>query len=659
MSRRINPTDHTIETRRAVGYVPRHEADRDLYERIGFKCGLEVHQQLDTEKKLFCHCPCGHYQEPQVYNAEIVRHMRPTLSELGEYDGTALMEFKTRKNIFYRLRNDTACTYEFDDTPPFLLNREALDISMEIALLLKTSVVGEVHITRKQYLDGSIPTGFQRTAIIGINGEIPLSNKKVGIIQISLEEDSCREISDVRHDRVYSTDRLGMPLIETVTHPHMKTPDEAFEAGQYIRFLTRSSGRVRTGIGAARQDVNVSVTGGTRVEIKGVQRIHDIPELTHNEAFRQMALLRIADLLKERSSSADDFAVATGKVPGYRIPDEWTRLRRMVEEGQQVVAVNLPGFAGMLSHFTAPGRTFANEIEDRLYVIACLERPFMLHSEQPDDVVSDAADEAIRSILKSKPEDAWVLVWGPKADIPTAVETIEERCRLAFDGVPDETRKALVDGTTMFERVLPGPDRMYPDTDSAPIPVKGEHIERIRKQLPVDVSDRMKQLTEWGVPRDTFTYILSKNLVPLIERIIEDFDVSPVFVGTLFGHHLKHLEGQFEPSVPFSYDRVKDLFQFVEQEGLHWNVIPQMLRELYPHPNMELDSVLTAVGYRKLEQEDLVGQIPSLATQFEEIRLHDNPDGSVDWIMGQLRLPALGNMDLKELRNRVVEVIHA
>lgn len=659
MSRRVHSTEHAKETRRAIGYVNRHEADRELYRRIGFKCGLEVHQQLDTEKKLFCHCPCGHYQEPEDYNAEIVRHMRPTLSELGEYDGTALMEFKTRKNIFYRLRNDTACTYEFDDTPPFLLNREALDSSMVVALLLKTSVVGEVHITRKQYLDGSIPTGFQRTAIIGINGEIPLSEKKVGIIQISLEEDSCREISDVRHDRVYSTDRLGMPLIETVTHPHMETPDEAFEAGQYIRFLTRSSGKVRTGIGAARQDVNVSVTGGTRVEIKGVQRIQEIPELTHNEAFRQVALLRIADLLKEGSLSVDSFSVSTGKVLGYRIPEDWTGLRRRVDEGQQVLAVNLPGFAGMLSHFTAPGRIFANEIEDRLYVIACLERPFMLHSEMADDVVSDTADEAIRSLLGSKPDDAWILVWGPEADMNTAVETIEERCRLAFDGVPDETRKALSDGTTMFERVLPGPDRMYPDTDSAPIPVKGEDIERIREQLPVDVSERMDQLKAWGIPRDTFTYILSKNLVPLMESIIREYGVSPVFVGTLLGHHLKHLEGQFEPSVPFSYDRVKDLFYYAKTEGLHWNVIPEMLRELYPHPNMELDSVLDAVGYRKLTQDDLLGQVPSLVTQFEEIRFHDNPDGSVNWIMGQIRRPALGNVDLKELRDRVVEVIHA
>jgi glutamyl-tRNA(Gln) amidotransferase subunit E len=145
----------------------------------------------------------------RIIDAEIIRHMRPTLSELGEYDGTALMEFKTRKNIIYRISNETACTYEIDDTPPFPMNREALEYALQISMLSKLSIVGEVHITRKQYLDGSIPTGFQRTAILGVEGEIRLRNKKVRLIQLSIEEDACREISDIGHWRTYKTDRLG------------------------------------------------------------------------------------------------------------------------------------------------------------------------------------------------------------------------------------------------------------------------------------------------------------------------------------------------------------------------------------------------------------------------------------------------------------------
>jgi len=241
-----------LATREAVGYVPFEDADQQLYHDLGFKSGLEIHQQLDTRQKLFCRCPAGIYQKDGEYDAEVIRHMRPTLSEMGEYDGTALMERKTKKNIFYRLKHETACTYDVDDTPPFQINREALGIALEVALLLKTKIVGELHITRKQYLDGSIPTGFQRTGIIGIEGVIPLVNKDVRIIQLSIEEDSCREVSDQRHNRVYTTDRLGIPLIEMVTYPDMKCPDEVAEAAQYLRYLARSTGHVRVGIGAGR-----------------------------------------------------------------------------------------------------------------------------------------------------------------------------------------------------------------------------------------------------------------------------------------------------------------------------------------------------------------------------------------------------------------------
>ena len=382
------PRQNHEQSRKRVGYTPRRETKAAIYAKLGFKCGLEVHQQLKTEKKLFCHCPAGRYHDHEDYDAEIVRHMRPTLSELGEYDGTALMEFKTRKIVVYRIKNETTCTYEIDDTPPFLLNREALEIAMEIALLLKANIVGEFHITRKQYLDGSIPTGFQRTGILGIEGEIPLSRKKVRIIQLSIEEDSCREVSDVGHTRIYSTDRLGMPLIETVTYPDMLTPDEAAEAAQYIRFLARSTGKVRTGIGAAREDVNVSISGGTRVEIKGVAHIAWIPELVHNEAFRQKALLEIRKELQARAidpGRLEDRAQGTG--PGC------FRLRPSPAEGGPrrkncgYWPSTCPASRASCRSSPSPGKLFADEICDRLKVIACLEKPNLLHSEELEPVL--------------------------------------------------------------------------------------------------------------------------------------------------------------------------------------------------------------------------------------------------------------------------------
>src|ERR1035437_5982787 len=266
---------------------------------------------------MFCHCPARRYTS--THDGEVLRHMRPTLSELGEYDGTALMEFKTRKNIIYRIKNETACTYEIDDTPPFPIDPVALDEAIEISVLNKMNIVGEVHITRKQYLDGSIPGGFQRTPIIGVGGKIQLKKKTINLIQLSIEEDSSREISDIGHVRVYKTDRLGMPLIETVTHPEFKNPDEVKEGADYIRFLNRSTGKVRTGIGSTRADVNVSCKGGTRVEIKGVAHTGWMPELTHNEVFRQWALLSIRDLLKERLNDPRGWKISHKEIEAKEI----------------------------------------------------------------------------------------------------------------------------------------------------------------------------------------------------------------------------------------------------------------------------------------------------------------------------------------------------
>lgn len=660
MTKKFEPVQNYSETKKKVGYVERKDASEKTYSDLGFKCGLEIHQQLKTDKKLFCRCPGGIYHNFDDFDAEVIRHMRPTLSELGEYDGTALMEFKTKKNITYRLNNKTACTYEIDDTPPFPLNRQALDIAIENALLLKANIVGELHITRKQYLDGSIPTGFQRTAIVGIEGEIPLKNKTVRIIQISIEEDSCREVSDIGHERIYATDRLGMPLIESVTYPDMLTPDEAAEAGHYLRFLTRGTGKVRTGIGAAREDVNVSITGGTRVEIKGVAHIKWIPQMTHTEAFRQNALLQIKDILNKRIPKPEKWSISHTEISPTIVPKVLALVDKKQAGSFRFVAVNLPKFKGILSYFTQPGKSFSNEIGDRLKVIACLEKPNMVHSEawsQDGDAVNRVVPDFSRVCkkLKSREEDAQLIFWGPPEDVATALETIEERCRLAFEGVPNETRKSFPNGTTIFERVLPGPDRMYPDTDSAPISIGEEKIRVIRDQLPAKVSSNVKQMAKWNLPVDTYAYILKRNVFPLLKRIITELNQPPVLVGTLLGHDLKNLEGRIVPSAPFSYERLFDLFDFVLRQKLRRDILKVMLPVVFQYPNMDFQSVLTTIGYKSAGEEEILENIPILREKFLEISKHKDPEAMVLWIMGELRPLALGNIPLHELKEKVAQ----
>ncbi len=649
MKKTLEPQQNYEQSRKRVGWTPRRETKDGTYAELGFKCGLEIHQQLKTEKKLFCHCPAGCYHNFSDYDAEIVRHMRPTLSELGEYDGTALMEFKTRKIVIYRIKNETTCTYEIDDTPPFLVNRQALEIAMEVALLLRCNIVGEFHITRKQYLDGSIPTGFQRTGILGIEGEIPLSKKKVRIIQLSVEEDACREISDIGHTRVYATDRLGMPLMETVTYPEMLTPDEAAEAAHYLRFLARSTGKVRTGIGAAREDVNVSVSGGTRVEIKGVAHIAWIPELVHNEAFRQKALLDIREELRQRVPDTASWKMNHKEMDADVLDGDQPLLKEAKKCGLRLLAVNLPGFAGILSFFTQPGRMFADEIGDRLKVIACLEKPNMLHSEMIDAAADEKMFPAVRRVLKANDADAQLLFWASDDDVKTALETIEERCRLAWSGVPNETRKGLNDGTTIFERVLPGPDRMYPDTDSAPIPVEDELIARVRAAMPVAVRRRIEQFKEWGVPADTYAFLLKHNLAPLIERVHADFAVEPRFVAVVLGHNLKNLFGRNMVQAEFNFQRLHDLFGFIRKEKLEKEIIKVMLPVVVRHPNMDLQSVLITLNFKKLSREEVLAPLPVLKEKFKKIATSKDPAACGRWIAGNLRKLALGNMPMREM----------
>lgn len=655
MEDNFNAEGNYLETKKRIGYLPRKETPPEIYEKLGLMCGLEVHQQLKTEKKLFCHCPAGVFQKDGQYDAEVIRHMRPTLSEMGGYDGTALMEFKTKKTVVYRIANVTTCTYDVDDTPPFIINQEALRYAIEVALLLKTNIVGELHITRKQYLDGSIPTGFQRTGIISIEGEIPLKNKTVRIIQLSLEEDSCREVSDIGHVRVYTTDRLGMPLIETVTYPDMKTPSETAEAAHYIRFLNRSTGKVRTGIGAAREDVNVSITGGTRIEIKGVSHIKLIPELVHNEAFRQRSLLEIKDELSRRVPDNKTWSISHKILNNDTISTGIEAVKNAIDKGYTLCAVNLPSFKGILSFFTQPGRSFQEEIEDRLKVIACIEKPNMISSESMDGNIDAGLFNHIRRLLHSKEDDAQLLIWGPKEDIKTALETIEERCRMAFEGIPKETRKALENGTTMFERVLPGADRMYPDTDSAPISVSQELIDEIKAGLPVDVDKRMGQLKRWGVPEDAYTYILRNNLVPLIERIYNDFTIEPRYCGVLLGHRLKYLQGHIVPPSEFDYEKIYELFDYIKKNNINPEIAYDLMPILYSHPKMDMVSVFETYGFKKYTREKISSYIPFLHNKFKTIASSHDKDAEFRWMMKELRKIAIGNIPMKELAEIVRE----
>lgn len=523
---------------------PYGSLDQEAYDQMGLRVGLEVHQQVLTEHKLFCRCPARRYSSD--YDAEILRHMRPTLSELGEYDGTALMEFKTKKNIVYRLHRETVCTYEMDDAPPFGLDDEALGQALVIALVLGCNIVGELHISRKQYLDGSIPTGFQRTTIIGTDGHLMVDGQRIGVRQLALEEDACREVSDDGHLRTYLTDRLSTPLIEVVTEPELLSPEMAAAGVEVIRKLNRSTGTVRRGYGAARQDVNVSINGGTRIEIKGVARIPLIPALVHFEALRQDALLRLKASLEAQGLHADSFKPRLRDVTRSTRRITFPPLKRALAEGARVRAVVLPGFGEALSFITQPGRPFAAEVSDRVRVIACLDHmPNLIYRHMVEPSLDPSIWSRIARVVKAGEQDGLVLTWGSAEDVDTAASEIVIRCQEALVGIPSETRQVLGDGTagmTGFERILPGPDRMYPDTDLPPIALTDERVEaaKLRADAPPWIlADRYRQS---GVPEQLLDMLIVSPHRPLFERLLADLPgANPTLLAELLTARLRGL----------------------------------------------------------------------------------------------------------------------
>jgi glutamyl-tRNA(Gln) amidotransferase subunit E len=513
------------------------------YEEVGLISGLEVHQQLYTKEKLFCRCPAGLYTE--VHDGEVLRHMRPTLSELGEYDGTALMEFKTKKEIVYLLNHQNVCTYEMDDTPPFLVNQEAIDVAIELCLMMNMDIIDEVHIARKQYLDGSIPTGFQRTAIVGVNGWLPFKGRRLTVTHVSVEEDSCREVRDKGHQIVWRTDRLGMPLTETVTGPELRTPSEVRDAILLCGLVARSTGRVRTGIGASREDVNVSVRGGERCEIKGVPRAGYAVKLVHNEGLRQYNLLKIRAELRKRGLTEPAKIKMTSFDASSIFGDvDLGFIQRALKSGGKVYAVKIEGVAGIAPHPTQPYTTFLDELRGRVRVIACLdEKPIVLSStEMPEFAGKHAVIERIRRRVQQGENDDFFIVFGPEGDCRTAAEEIRLRFCDAAVGIPKETRQALVGGFTTFERILPGPDRMYPDTDSPPTRVTKERVAEARMRLRPAPWERMERYASWRVPEETAFYLIRRGGAEVVDAAVEKTGVDGLFAAITIGQRAKALK---------------------------------------------------------------------------------------------------------------------
>ncbi len=439
------------------------------YSEIGLKVGLEVHAQLISNRKLFCHC------KPQLLPAHLEpdylfeRRFRPVLGEMGDFDSGMLVEFEKSYRVIYETFNDyNICTYEMDETPPFMPCMKTIQNGFKISSFFNcASPVDEIIFNRKQYLDGSIPTGFQRTAIIARDGFINLKDKNVRINNVLIEEDAARRVRFYdRSDRnvYFNLDRLGIPLTEIITnHEDCTTPEELLQLGMLIGLSLRILGVGKRGIGTIRQDVNISVSGGSRVELKGIQDFRQIKKYVDREIFRQLALLDIKNDLLERGINKNDFQ------PNFIDVSSATR---DLTKAMVAFAVRLPKCKGIFIRQVQPEKTFSEELFDRCELIAGIPMRNMTHSDDPASWLDLLR---INEVLNLHEKDAFVIIKGDQKSVLHALNRLRERMIQALECIPQETRRVnSITGNNEFLRVIHGKDRMYSDTDTPPISISDE-----------------------------------------------------------------------------------------------------------------------------------------------------------------------------------------
>lgn len=438
------------------------------YEKLGFRAGVEIHAQLSSTRKLFCHC------EPNLIESNLIpdylfeRRFRPVLGEMGTFDAGMLVEFEKSYRVIYETYDDTICTYEMDETPPFHPDFETLKVGYIIGNFFNCqSAVDEVIFNRKQYLDGSIPTGFQRTTIIARDGFIRLKGgKKIRINNVLIEEDAARRVRYVdRANRTvyFNLDRLGIPLTEIITnHEDCHNPNELMETAYLIGLGLRVLGVAKRGIGSVRQDVNVSITGGDRVELKGIQNIN-IKNYIDREITRQLALIKIKQILNFRGVEETDFQ------PNYI--DVSSAIQEEIPN-EVAFSIRLPKCAGLFLMEVQPEKTFGEEIFDRCELITGIPMENMTHS----DVSTKWLDnERVSEVMNLFENDAFVVIKGEQKSVLHALNRLIERMKRALKGVPQETRRVNTEtGNNEFLRVIHGRDRMYSDTDTPPISIPNE-----------------------------------------------------------------------------------------------------------------------------------------------------------------------------------------
>lgn len=626
--------------------APRIERNWD---ELGLMMGLEIHQQLNTKHKLFC--PCSTDLTDDEHDEEIIRNLRPTQSELGQIDRAALQESLRDMTFKYEAYNNHTCLVENDDEPPHALNREALDICITIASLLNMKMVDEFHTMRKQVIDGSNTGGFQRTGLAATDGYLDTPYGRVAIESLGLEEDAARRIDSDGEYTQFRLDRLGIPLAEITTDPSMHHPEQIKEVAYMIGQVLRST-NVKRGLGTIRQDVNISITRGARVEIKGVQDLDLMPVIVENEVTRQLALADIKDELIKRNAKVEDTIYDLDEV----FKDTSSKI---LSSAECIKGIILRGFDGLIGKEVQPGRRFGTELSSYAKKMGVSG---LFHTDElPAYGITQEEVDALKSYLKTGPEDAIIIVAHDEDVAVNALNETIRRAEMAFDGVVEETRKALDDGNTEYMRPLPTANRMYLETDIPLFQITDDMVEPIKNNLPELPDEKEARIIkEYKLSEDLSSQLVRRLLADRFEELMAKLKVDSTTVASVLVSDLRDLRREGVDVSIFTNEKLTETFKLLEDNKISKDALKDLMLAFSKKPEEPVEKIAEEENLTLLSEDEVRAIIHDIVSGQENM-VKERQMGAMGPLMGmsmkQLKGKADGSLVNKIVREEIQKLL--
>ena len=624
---------------------------------IGLKVGLEIHQQLDTKKKLFCDCTPI---EEEEFSMKFSRKLRAAKSELGKIDPAALFESTKSKTIVYYANPKSSCLVEEDEEPPHALDTDAKNIVLLISSALESKIFSEIHVMRKTVIDGSNTTGFQRTMLVAQGGHIEVNGKKVGVQSICLEEDAGKLIKDEGNHRFFSLDRLGVPLIEIALDPVEGDAKFVKDIALTLGRLLRVTKKVMRGIGTIRQDVNISVEGGGVIEVKGVQQLDQLEKIIEFEAKRQHGLKLISEKINQTKFSEIDRRKDVFDITEIMQECNSNIIKKSIEKQDKIFGIRIKKLKGILGFEPYSDIRLGKEIGQlvRFFGIGGV-----FHSDElPNYGIENADIKRVTEKLDIQNEDAFLIIAGGRNSVGFAIDSIINRIKLSKNGPPAETRAATPNGDTIFLRPRPGASRMYPETDIPTVKVTDDELIKVRSNIPKSWEDSIKELEEkYRINNQLAEQIFDSEYFEIFEKICSKKQNSPNFVVSILCSTITNLERSGLDSSLLNDEQIMKTFELLEQEKINKESIQIIFEQIMSKKANDVLQALENASIIQLTEEEL-DKILDNIIQSNTDKIKQEQMRALSGLMGlamkEVRGKASGKMINQKLKEKIQKFLN-